>query len=714
MSAPKSVNGASVRPLTRLPPTEPPDADALRALHNAGAHLLLAAHNKVPFNKAWEQQPADIDAVIAHRRRGGLVGIMPGSIGAVVIDLDPDDDTAPVAAPPATGNGTIVDGTDGRRVHLNAAAVASLARETEPPLGVPVLQHVTRRAGGVHYWYRAPAGEVGNRQWARTAGGKHVGEVRGTNGFVILWDAGAVAAAVVSDDFAMADAVDVDSLPRPRKPTDSKTGRRLTGAEAIRAATPGARNDTLFTEACFAIERGENLAPLRAAAIASGLSEREVDATIASAEGRTEKKPPSVTAGRPTKDGIDAGEAALALAPSMRGCVMFATGRGWFTRGSVTALWRPADDATMLDRLQRSDTWWTCKRGTRTSAILGELTGPLRVDGALLDADDWTCGLPDGRVLDLRTGEVRAAVEADRITMALRAVPEPGEPLVWLRVLGDTFSYMDEPEAVLAYFRWWIRHALTGDCSAQRMAFLHGQSGTGKNTVADALLHLFDDYGQAIPAVHVVGRRDSHRAWIAQCDRKRYVLVGDLPEHGSWSTELHDMVGGADLNANFMRQNHFTFRSRAHVLATGNDAPRGQAGIWRRLAQYECRHKPTPPDTALKEKLEAEAGRILQWALDAPIAEPTMPAELRLAAEAVRDEQNPVRAWIRETWKGDPLGLTGSAAMFARYKARFHDVPEREQLTETAFGRMVTGEFGPSRRKTVDGAQASIRQCVEV
>ena len=298
--------------------------------------------------------------------------------------------------------------------------------------------------------------------------------------------------------------------------------------------------------------------------------------------------------------------------------------------------------------------------------------------------------------------------------MALRAVPEPGEPLVWLRVLGDTFSYMDEPEAVLAYFRWWIRHALTGDCSAQRMAFLHGQSGTGKNTVADALLHLFDDYGQAIPAVHVVGRRDSHRAWIAQCDRKRYVLVGDLPEHGSWSTELHDMVGGADLNANFMRQNHFTFRSRAHVLATGNDAPRGQAGIWRRLAQYECRHRPTPPDTTLKQKLEAEAGRILQWALDAPIAEPTMPAELRLAAEAVRDEQNPVRAWIRETWKGDPLGLTGSAAMFARYKARFHDVPEREQLTETAFGRMVTGEFGPSRRKTVDGAQASIRQCVEV
>ena len=444
----------------------------------------------------------------------------------------------------------------------------------------------------------------------------------------------------------------------------------------------------------------------------------DVQALIDAAELVTAPEPlPAVTDGaesRPDKGGIDAGEAAMLLAPSMAGRFMFATGRGWFCRASEAALWRPADDATMLDRLQRTATWWTCKRGTRTSAILSELTGPLRVDGALLDADDWTCGLPDGRVLDLRTGTVRAAVEADRITMALRAVPEPGDPLVWLKVLRDTFAYMDEPEAVLAYFRWWIRHSLTGDCSAQRMAFLHGQSGTGKNTVADALLFMVDDYGQAIPAVHVVGKRDSHRAWIAQCDRKRFVLVGDLPPNGSWSAELHDMVGGADLNANFMRQNHFTFRSRAHVLATGNDAPRGQAGIWRRLAQYECRNMPTKPDTALKEKLQAEAGRILQWAIDAPIQEPTMPVELRLAAEAVRDEQDPVRAWIRETWKGDPLGLTVSTAMFERYHMRFTAVPDREQLTENAFGRLLTGEFGPAVRKPVDGLKVRIRRCVEV
>ena len=143
--------------LTRLPPPDPPDADALRALHTAGAHFVLCrAHDegakkaKSALHRGWQTAAPLLDAVIEHRGRGGLVGMMPGSIGAVVIDLDPDGDTAPVAAPPATGNGAIVNGTDGRAVHLNAAAVAALTSAPAPPLGAPVLQHATPSR-----WWRA-------------------------------------------------------------------------------------------------------------------------------------------------------------------------------------------------------------------------------------------------------------------------------------------------------------------------------------------------------------------------------------------------------------------------------------------------------------------------------------------------------------------------------------------------------------------------------
>ena len=99
MSAPESVNGHAAAPIRRLslPGAEPPDADALRALHAAGAHFVLCrAHDegdkkaKSALHRGWQTAAPLLDAVIEHRGRGGLVGMMPGSIGAVVCDLDPE------------------------------------------------------------------------------------------------------------------------------------------------------------------------------------------------------------------------------------------------------------------------------------------------------------------------------------------------------------------------------------------------------------------------------------------------------------------------------------------------------------------------------------------------------------------------------------------------------------------------------------------------
>ena len=89
MSAADSVNGASVRPLTRLPPAEAPEADALRAIHGAGGHFLLCTGDKRPLVKEWQNHPADLPAVLAHARGAGLIGVVPGSLGAVVVDLGP-------------------------------------------------------------------------------------------------------------------------------------------------------------------------------------------------------------------------------------------------------------------------------------------------------------------------------------------------------------------------------------------------------------------------------------------------------------------------------------------------------------------------------------------------------------------------------------------------------------------------------------------------
>ena len=125
----------------------------------------------------------------------------------------------------------------------------------------------------------------------------------------------------------------------------------------------------------------------------------EVSATIASAENGARRQPAPAPAGGPQRppkgEGIDAGEAALTLAPSMKGTCMYVEGRGWFLRPSTAELWHSVSTAALHGKLQSTPTWEACKRGTRTGAIEAELTGQLYVEAALLDADTMTAGLPD-------------------------------------------------------------------------------------------------------------------------------------------------------------------------------------------------------------------------------------------------------------------------------------------------------------------------------
>ena len=66
-------------PTIRRLPLPGADDDAYKALHDHGAHLLLCGADKRPIAKAWEQHPANLDAVIAHHHGGGLIGVIPSA-----------------------------------------------------------------------------------------------------------------------------------------------------------------------------------------------------------------------------------------------------------------------------------------------------------------------------------------------------------------------------------------------------------------------------------------------------------------------------------------------------------------------------------------------------------------------------------------------------------------------------------------------------------
>ena len=126
---------------------------ALEALHSRGAHFLLAAVDKRPMAQGWQKTSADLAAVVAHAQAGGLVGVIPASLGCFVVDVD-EGGTAGVEA-------------------------------LQEALGAPLTAIATRREGGYHVWYRAPDGAVGNQRWRLNGA---AGDIRGSKGYVILWE----------------------------------------------------------------------------------------------------------------------------------------------------------------------------------------------------------------------------------------------------------------------------------------------------------------------------------------------------------------------------------------------------------------------------------------------------------------------------------------------------------------------------------------------
>ena len=570
--------------LTRLPPPDPPDADALRALHTAGAHFVLCrAHDegakkaKSALHRGWQTAAPLLDAVIEHRGRGGLVGMMPGSIGAVVIDLDPDGDTAPVAAPPATGNGAIVNGTDGRAVHLNAAAVAALTSAPAPPLGAPVLQHATRRAGGVHFWYKAPPGVIGNRKWARTAGGRHAGDIRGGRGYVILWNPGAVAAAVIGDDFAMADPVDPSTLPWPKKGKGNDVEQML-------AASVGERND-LFNKLAFtrAINGKETLT-LAAAAIEAGLPDAEVAATIRSAEEGAERAKADTAraiAGATTSE-ADLGAEYMRIHQGNRLhrsddlWFWWADNAGWTldqgANESLAEVMRLGRDT--FCRIGKEGPRPDPTTGGRVSTARGALTYARSLcwsDAEQWDSDPWLIGVPGGRVADLRTGAIRARTRADLIERSVSAAPsKEWRDTRWAAFLEE----MIDADA-LEWLRVLCGYALTGLTREHVLVFIYGRERTGKGTLLSAIADAVGDYSRRIDAddlMEQTGRE--HPAWLADLRGRRVVVADEMPRGKRWNTaRVKKLVSGEPIRARLMHRDFFEFKPTAQVIVAGNHAP---------------------------------------------------------------------------------------------------------------------------------------------
>ena len=425
---------------------------------------------------------------------------------------------------------------------------------------------------------------------------------------------------------------------------------------------------------------------------------------------------------------IDAYEAAKALGPVVAPALAWLANRGWFLHLDG-ALWQ-RDEREGADKLIAGRPELDmCSLGTSRAAIMAELRAEISMDPALFDADPDVCGLPNGRLLDLASGQVREPrmeqvvidlvhrmVRAEHITRCLPVLPmyHPRDGAVLFEdVLRHTVRHLTEPDAVTAWIRWWLRYALGGRCNDESLLFLYGLPGTGKSTVADTVAAMAGDYADTVSAERLVGDGSQHRQWLARLEGARLVRCNELPRNGgAWRTEdLLALVSGETLEANRMRAGSFTFRSQAKLLLTDNSAPSAptDSGIWRRLRIVPCDSTPERVDEGLKDRLREpeHLAAMLGWVLTAPTEQPPVPAEMRLAVEEQRGESNPCEQWIEENLAPDLSTGLSFADIFAAYR----NTASVDGVTQHAFGRALTKAGLKTYSDRSTGKTVKMRHC---
>ena len=233
----------------------------IRALLDRGAHLVPCGTNKAAIRPGWQETRWDGQSDHA------LVGVIPGSLGYAVCDVDL----------PAELKGQDTEA---------AKAEAYRRRDRVIELiGLPEFT-VPTPSGGAHLFYplEQNGGVVGN-------GAYTWGDIRVDRGYVIVYDA-----TPLNNPSDSPRRIGRGEFLRRLAPTLRKAQRKASHRDTPRLDPEGERNTDLYNRVVAAVANDDDPEPAiiraRMRAVNSGLPASEVDATIASARraGGTQRK----------------------------------------------------------------------------------------------------------------------------------------------------------------------------------------------------------------------------------------------------------------------------------------------------------------------------------------------------------------------------------------------------------------------------------------
>lgn len=240
------------------------------------------------------------------------------------------------------------------------------------------------------------------------------------------------------------------------------------------------------------------------------------------------------------------------------------------------------------------------------------------VTSEIWDRDIWLLGTPGGTV-NLRTGELLAARQADCITKQTLVAPDKHLNCpIWMQFLEDATRGDDTLERFL---RQMAGLCLTGSTREHALFFIYGPGGNGKSVFIDAIVNILGDYARTAPMeTFTASRGDRHPTDLAMLQGARMVTASETEEGRAWAeARIKQITGGDRVAARFMRQDFFEYTPQFKLVIVGNYKPvlrNIDDATRRRFNVIPFTNAPENPDRELEEKLKSEYPGILRWMID--------------------------------------------------------------------------------------------------
>jgi len=233
------------------------------------------------------------------------------------------------------------------------------------------------------------------------------------------------------------------------------------------------------------------------------------------------------------------------------------------------------------------------------------------------DSDAWLLNTPGG-IVDLRTGRLQAH-RPDAYCTKMTAVAPGGRCPQWhaflKRVTGGDRNLQ-------AFLRRVVGYCLTADTREQALFFLYGTGANGKSVFLSTVTGIVNDYSKSAPIeTFVASRSEHHPTDLAGLQGARLVTVTETEDGRRWAeSKIKSLTGGDRISARFMRQDYFEFTPVLKLVIAGNHKPGLRSvdeAIRRRLhlIPFTVTIPPAERDLSLSQKLRAEWGGILNWAV---------------------------------------------------------------------------------------------------